>query len=216
MSSLPPRSRLLRSGASACAACAARPSACATPFGSMIMMTEPSPRMVVPENTAMCRSFDDIGLITISSVWNTPSTTMPNTWLPTCVTTTKPSSLSLSPRRRTSLRWMSGSSLLRSRRTGVSLIRSMRCSPVLLGAHQFEHGELRDGEALAARLDDQRRDDRQRQRDLDGEGGAGAGERTSGRPCRRSARYCCARHPCRRRGRKCWSPARRWKSPARR
>ena len=38
------------------------------PFGSMIMITEPSPRMVVPENTAMCRSFDDIGLMTISSV----------------------------------------------------------------------------------------------------------------------------------------------------
>ena len=37
------------------------------------------------------------------------------------------------------------------------------------GAHQFEHGELRDGEALAAGLDDQRRDDGKRQRDLDGE-----------------------------------------------
>ncbi len=38
------------------------------PFGSMIMITVPSPRMVVPENTVMCRSRDDSGLITISSV----------------------------------------------------------------------------------------------------------------------------------------------------
>jgi hypothetical protein len=49
----------------------------------MIMITEPSPRIVVAENTAMWRSFDDIGLITISSVCDTPSTTMPKTWLPT-------------------------------------------------------------------------------------------------------------------------------------
>jgi hypothetical protein len=40
------------------------------------------------------------------------------------------------------------------------------------GAHQLAHAELRDGEALAARPDDHRGDDRQRQRDLDGEGGA--------------------------------------------
>ena len=66
------------------------PTACATPFGSMIMITEPSPRMVLPENIAMWRSLLDIGLTTISSVWNTPSTTMPKVWLPTCVTTMKP------------------------------------------------------------------------------------------------------------------------------
>ena len=42
------------------------------------------------------------------------------------------------------------------------------------GAHQLEHRELRDGEALAADLDDERRDDRQRQRNLDREGGADA------------------------------------------
>ena len=69
---------------------ATRPSACAMPFGSTIMITAPSPRMVLPENTPMCRSFDDIGLTTISSVWNTLSTTMPKIWLPTCVTTMKP------------------------------------------------------------------------------------------------------------------------------
>ena len=63
---------------------------CAMPFGSMIMITEPSPRMVLPENIAMWRSLVDIGFTTISSVWNTPSTTMPNVWLPTCVTTMKP------------------------------------------------------------------------------------------------------------------------------
>jgi hypothetical protein len=38
----------------------------------------------------MWRSFVDIGFTTISSVWNTPSTTMPKVWLPTCVTTMKP------------------------------------------------------------------------------------------------------------------------------
>ena len=32
---------------------------------------------------SMCRSLVDIGLTTISSVWNTPSTTMPKVWLPT-------------------------------------------------------------------------------------------------------------------------------------
>ena len=40
-------------------------------------------------------------------------------------------------------------------------------------AHEFEHGKLRDGETLAAGLDDQRRDDRQRERNLDRELNAG-------------------------------------------
>ena len=44
------------------------PSAFAMPLGSMIMMTAPSPRMVLPENISMWRSFVDIGLTTISSV----------------------------------------------------------------------------------------------------------------------------------------------------
>ena len=56
------------------------------------MITEPSPRMVLPENIAMWRSLLDIGLTTISSVWNTPSTTTPKVWLPTWVTTMMPSS----------------------------------------------------------------------------------------------------------------------------
>ena len=53
------------------------------------------------------------------------------------------------------------------------------------------HADLRDGEALAAGFDDQRRDDGQRQRDLDGEGRALARARSSGRSCRRCARYWC-------------------------
>ena len=56
------------------------PSDCAMPFGSRIMITEPSPRMVLPENIVMWRSLVDTGLTTISSVWNTPSTTMPKLW----------------------------------------------------------------------------------------------------------------------------------------
>ena len=64
------------------------------------MITEPSPRMVLPENIAMWRSLLDIGFTTISSVWNTPSTTMPKVWLPTCVTTMKPFSDRRSARRR--------------------------------------------------------------------------------------------------------------------
>ena len=55
----------------------------ATPLGSMIMMTEPSPRIVLPANKGIWRSLLDIGLTTISSVWKTASTTMPNVWLPT-------------------------------------------------------------------------------------------------------------------------------------
>ena len=44
------------------------PNDCAMPFGSMIMITEPSPRMVLPENIAIWRSLLDIGFTTISSV----------------------------------------------------------------------------------------------------------------------------------------------------
>ena len=44
------------------------PSAWAAPFGSMIMITEPSSRIVLPENIAICRSLLDIGFTTISSV----------------------------------------------------------------------------------------------------------------------------------------------------
>ncbi len=66
------------------------PTASATPFGSRIMITEPSPRMVLPEKAEMWRSLVAIGFTTISSVWNTPSTTMPNMRLPIWVTTMKP------------------------------------------------------------------------------------------------------------------------------
>ena len=40
------------------------------------------------------------------------------------------------------------------------------------GPHQLDHGELRNGKALAGTFDDQRRDDRQGKRDLDDELGA--------------------------------------------
>ena len=46
---------------------------------------------------------------------------------------------------------------------------------LLLGAYQLDHTDLRNREAFAADLDDQRGHDRQRKRNLDGEGGAGAG-----------------------------------------
>ena len=105
------------------------PSACAMPFGSMIMITEPSPRMVLPQNMAMWRNLLDIGFTTISSVWKTASTTMPKVCAPTWVTTMKPVSNcsgAATPSRRLSR--ATGSSLSRSRSTAVSLMRSMRCS----------------------------------------------------------------------------------------
>ncbi len=45
------------------------------------------------------------------------------------------------------------------------------------GAHQLDHADLRDREALARAFDDQRGDDRQGERDLDDEGRALAGRR---------------------------------------
>ena len=158
---------------------AALPIVWATPFGSMIMITEPSPRMVLPQNIGMCRSLLDIGFTTISSVWKTPSTTMPKVWLPTWVTTMKPFSTSASP------------SLELEQRLEVDQRQELVAQPqhgrvldaldAMLGiaahAHQLDHGELRDGEAVAAGLHDQRRDDGERQRNLDGEAGAPAEHR---------------------------------------
>ena len=76
----------------------------------------------------MWRSLLDIGLTTISSVWNTPSTSIPKVCLPTWVTTMKPLSVVASPAVELSsaLSRTSGSSLLRSRSTAASLMRSMR------------------------------------------------------------------------------------------
>ncbi len=123
----------------------------------------------------MCRSFDDIGLITISSVWNTPSTTVPNIWLPTWVTTTKPLAEPPPPRRKDVPE-------MQERQQFVAQPQHRRVLDPLdavlagaAGAHEFEHRELRDGEALARGLDDQRRNDGERQRNLDGEGRAAAG-----------------------------------------
>ncbi len=70
------------------AARAAMPALRATPFGSRIMITEPSPRMVLPLNIVTCRRIGATGLTTISSVSNTSSTMMPSLVLPTVVTTT--------------------------------------------------------------------------------------------------------------------------------
>ena len=44
---------------------------------------------------------------------------------------------------------------------------------IVLGADQLDDGKLRNGEAVAARLDDQRRHDGKRQRDLDAEARTG-------------------------------------------
>src|SRR3954462_10785848 len=172
----------------------AAPSALAMPLGSMIMMTAPSPRMVLPENMSMWRSLVDIGLTTISSVWNTPSTTMPKVWLPTCVTTMKP--FSGSDEEPSSIfnsffRCISGNSLLRRRNTAVSLMRSMRCSELARArtssttescgiATRSPAASTIMAEAMAnARGDfqDADGDDGHGQRDLDGNGGAVAGHR---------------------------------------
>ena len=60
--------RALAASAAAICEVTVEPSARAMPFGSTIMITEPSPRMVLPENMAMWRSLLDIGFTTISSV----------------------------------------------------------------------------------------------------------------------------------------------------
>ena len=136
------------------------------------MITEPSPRMVLPQNIGMCRSLPDIGLTTISSVWNTASTTMPKVWLPTCVTTMKPFSTSLSvsvadleqaaqPEQRQQL-------VAQPQHGGVldALDAVLR---IVARAHQLDHRKLRDRKAIAGALHDQRGDDRERERNLDDE-----------------------------------------------
>ena len=51
------------------------------------MITEPSPRMVLPLNIVMWRRIGATGLTTISSVSNTRSTMMPSMLAPTWATT---------------------------------------------------------------------------------------------------------------------------------
>ena len=153
------------------------PSAFAMPLGSMIMIGAIA-QMVLPENMSMCRSLVDIGLTTISSVWNTPSTTMPKVWLPTCVTTMKPFSGSDEPSSifNSFFRCISGNSLLRNLSTAVSLMRSMRCSE-LARARTSSTTDSCGIAKVAGGFHDQGRDDGERQRDLDGDGGALAGHR---------------------------------------
>ena len=192
------------------------PSDCATPFGSTIMITEPSPRMVLPDNMGMWRSLLDSGFTTISSVWNTLSTTRPKLWLPTCVTTMIASldiALGFDAEQ---------SAQARQRQQFVAQAQHRgvldALNPVFAAGahpHQLDHGNLRDRETVAAGRDDQGRDDRERERDLDGEARVRRRRPTSHRWCRRSDRYCCVPRPCRRRGRKRWSLWRRWRSRAR-
>ena len=154
---------------------------CAMPFGSMIMITEPSPRMVLPQNIGMCRSLLDIGFTTISSVWKTASTTMPKVWLPTCVTTMKPFSTSLSAAfvdLEQRAQPDSGSSLLRSRSTAASLMRSMRCSELARTRTSSTTASCGIAKRSPAHSHDQRGDDGERQRNLDDEAGALARART--------------------------------------
>ncbi len=111
-----------------CCSTVPEPTILATPFGSMISTTAPSPRMVLPENSGMWRSFVDIGLTTISSVWKTPSTRMPKRWRPTWETTTKPSSpaFASTPSRPSTLpAGTIGRSRSRRRSTGDPLMRSI-------------------------------------------------------------------------------------------
>ena len=63
------------------------PVARAMPFGSRIMITEPSPRMVLPLNIVTWRRIGATGFTTISSVSNTRSTMMPSRLAPTWATT---------------------------------------------------------------------------------------------------------------------------------
>ena len=149
--------RLVRAAAppsSNCVAPAAEPTIRATPFGSMISTTAPSPRMVLPEKSWMCRSFEDIGFTTISSVWKTPSTRMPKRWRPTCVTTTKPSS----PASASAPGRPEHVGDRHDRQEPVAQAQHRRAVDALDGvfgsrpdAHELEHRDLRDREALARR-----------------------------------------------------------------
>ena len=87
---------------------------------------------------------------------------------------------------------------------------------VALRAHQLDHGKLRDREAVAARLDDQRGDDRQRERNLDGEARAFARHRLHVDRAADLVDVGLAPRPCRRRGRTRWSPPPRSRSRPRR
>ena len=128
----------------------------------------------------MWRSFVDIGLTTISSVWKTPSTTIPNVWLPTCVTTIKPFSGSLSAAAVDLQQLLQ----MHQRQQLVAQPQHRRVLDALdavfgIGprAHQFDHGQLRNRKTVAGGFHDQRGDDGERQRNLDGDAGALAGHR---------------------------------------
>ena len=121
----------------------------------------------------MWRSLVDIGLTTISSVWNTPSTTMPKVWLPTCVTTMKP--FSGSEEEPSSifeqlLQMHQRQQLVAQPQDRGVLDALDAVLGVGAGAHQFDHRELGNRKAVAGGFHDQGGDDGERQRDLDGDG----------------------------------------------
>ncbi len=131
----------------------------------------------------MWRRIGATGFTTISSVSNTRSTMMPKVLGAdlghddegvVLVASPSPSVSSSLSRSETS-----GSSRSRRRRTGAPLMLLDLQLAVRRRAHQLDHADLRDREALARAFDDQGRDDGQRQRDLDGE---------ASRPCPRSER----------------------------
>ena len=104
----------------------------ATPLGSTISTTAPSPRIVLPANIGMCRSFTDIGFTTISSVWKTSSTRMPKRSPPDLRDHHEARLLRPPPGLDCPSRPVSetiGSSRSRRRSTGAPLMCSTRCAP---------------------------------------------------------------------------------------
>ena len=108
---------------------------CAIPFGSMIMITDPSPRMVLPQNVEMCRSFArhrldhdffgmEHGVDHDAEGLAADLGDDDEAVLDVAVGSLRAILSRLLSRN-------SGSSLLRSRRTAASLMRSMRCSELL-------------------------------------------------------------------------------------
>ena len=176
------------------------------PFGSMIMITEPSPRMVLPENIAMWRSLRrhrlDHDFLGVEHAVDDDAESLAADLRDDDEAVRSPRRLRRA--RSTSLRWISGSSLLRSRSTGVSLMRSMRCSRW----RRARTSSSTESCGMAKRSPPASTISAETIASVSGilmvKLEPGAGDRLAHRWCRRSARYWCAPRPCRRRGRKCW------------
>ncbi len=145
------------------------------------MITEPSPRMVLPENMrdvaqlARHRLHDDF--LGVEDAVDDDAEGLAADLRDDDEAVLVVDLGAVVDLRAASSRWISGSSLLRSRSTGVSLMRSMRCSEFGARAHQFDHRRAAEWRSDRRRLDDQRRDDGERQRNLDGEARAFARHR---------------------------------------